>query len=344
MPDRPPWQPVAPLPRDLVRPVRIDPTGRAGPTPGQARGPHWRRTSHGLYVPAHVDGSHPAQRVVEAATQLPTRGVVTGWARLCLAGAAYFDGLERDGRTQLPVALVSGPGQSRRPRDGIRWLQDEIDPEETGRSHGIPCATLTRALLDEMRIRPLRAAVEAMDMAAAARLVSVKRVRACLAVHAGLTGAPVVRAALDLADERSWSPAETRMRLVWVLDARRPRPLTNRPVFSVTGRLLGIADLLDPVAGVAGEYDGAEHARARRRSRDAAKDSALRDHGLETFRITGYDEHRVDDIVERIHAAYERAARPRMPRRWTLTAPPGWDPAPSLDDELELRELVHSTG
>ena len=48
-------------PRDAIR------TGTSGPTPKQARGRGWRRTSRGLYVPADVDGSNPEQRIVEAA-------------------------------------------------------------------------------------------------------------------------------------------------------------------------------------------------------------------------------------------------------------------------------------
>src|SRR3954447_802486 len=69
-----------------------------------------------------------------------------------------------------------------------------------------------------------------------------------------------MRAALDLASEDSRSPNETRMRLVWVLDAGLPVPAVNQPVYDLDGRLLGVADLLDVAAGVVGEYDGEDHA------------------------------------------------------------------------------------
>lgn len=54
------------------------------------------------------------------------------------------------------------------------------------------------------------------------------------------------------------------MRLIWVLDAILPPPSVNSPIYDLTGRLLGIADLLDLQAGVVGEFDGAEHRGARR--------------------------------------------------------------------------------
>jgi hypothetical protein len=341
MSSRPPWQPVAPPPRGLVRPVHVDPTGRSGPTSGQARGPGWRRTSYGFYVPSVVDRSVPAQRVIEASVLLPDHGAVSGWAALNLARAAYFDGLLPDGRTEAPVALVAGPGHSRRARTGVRWLQDRIDGTEICDRFGVPCSTVLRAVVDEMRVRSVRHAVEAMDMVAAAGLTSIRRTRGYVEAHPRLAGSPVVRRALDLADETSRSPGETRTRLAWVLDARRPRPLTNREVFDDRGRLLGVADLIDPVAGVVGEYDGAEHARAARRSRDAGRDTAFRDHGLEVFRVTGYDEHHGDGVVGRIHSAYERAALNRVPRRWTLTPPAGWEVGLSLDDVFALHEIVH---
>ena len=47
------------------------------------------------------------------------------------------------------------------------------------------------------------------------------------------------------------------MRLVWVLDAGLPAPLVNQHVGDERGRLLGKADIFDPVAGVFGEYDAA---------------------------------------------------------------------------------------
>ena len=74
-----------------VWPVGIDPWGTDGPTRGSARGPRYRRTSHGLYVPADVERT-VEQRIVEAAALLHGWGGVTGWAALRWLGGYWFDG------------------------------------------------------------------------------------------------------------------------------------------------------------------------------------------------------------------------------------------------------------
>ncbi|MGN6129394.1 MAG: hypothetical protein ACTHOK_03545 [Nocardioidaceae bacterium] len=338
------WDPRCPPPRGLVRPVPLDPDGRMGPTRGQAKGPRWRQTSHGLYVPATV-ATTPEQRVLEASMLLPPGGAVTGWAALRLWGGRFFDGLGADGVTFQPVPLVTGPGVHLRPRPGVTFLRDRISPDEVRMRYGVPVTVPERAVFDGMRrAGEVRAAVSVVDRAAAAGLTSVRRVRAYVAHHPGWQGVGVARAAAELGDDDSWSPQETTFRLTWMLDARLPRPLANRELFDRrTGALLGVADLLDPDAGVVGEYDGGEHAGARRRSRDAARDGTFRDHGLEVFRVTYVDMLDPAVVVARARAAYRRARRrPSRERTWTLDPPPGREPSRSLDDDLDLdyRDLL----
>ncbi len=169
----------------------------------------------------------------------------------------------------------------------------------------------------------------ALDMMCAAGCTTVADVRAYVDRHQAWTGVQQAREAVALADAGSRSPQESRLRLVWVLDAARPRPLANHPVFDLDGRLLGYPDLLDPVAGVVGEYDGEDHRSAEQHSADVDREGRLRDHDLEVFRVTGRDLPRPHRVTDRIHSAYRRARRlPAARRTWTLTPPPGWvDPA-----------------
>ncbi len=102
------WQPTCRRPEGLVRPVRVDPAGIAGPTRGQATGSRWRQTSIGLYVPSNVDESVVEQRILEQASRIRQYGAVTAWAALRWHGAAFFDGTTDGGRTRLPVPLVVG--------------------------------------------------------------------------------------------------------------------------------------------------------------------------------------------------------------------------------------------
>jgi hypothetical protein len=336
------WDPRCPPPGDLFTPVPIDPRGAHGPTRGQAAGPRWRRTSHGLYVPVEVDRTMPEQRILEQAVRLPTEGAVTGWAACRLHGANFFDGMLPDGRTEVPVPLVVGPTRRLRVDAHVTISHDRMDPDDRAIRYGIPCTTVRRALFDAMRVAvDLREAVVAMDMMAAAELTSVRRMRDYCTSHARWNGVPQVRAALDLASDDSRSPNETRMRLVWVLDAELPVPAVNRPVYDLDGRLLGIPDLLDVAAGVVGEYDGEEHRRARRHARDVAREDRLRRHGLEVFRVTGPDLPQRGLLVERMHAARSRAKwLPSGERAWTTEDPASDGPAPTLDDLLDHQEWL----
>lgn len=280
--------------------------------------------------------------------RLPAGGAVTGWAGCRLASAAFFDGLLPDGRTERPVLLTVAPGNHRRPVPGVEFLEDRLDADEVIVRHGIPCTSAVRALFDEMRFAAdEREAVVAMDMMAAAELASIRQLRSYVEGRSRWRGVPQVRRALGLADEDSRSPNETRMRLVWVLDARLPRPLVNRPVFTTDGRLLGYADLFDEEAGLFGEYDGAEHRTASRQTRDARREDLCRRAGLEYFKVTGLDMRDPRLVVDRMVATRRRAKfLPPGDRGWTLVAPEGWfegwpEEAMTLDDRLAYRAMLH---
>ena len=46
---------------------------------------------------------------------------------------------------------------------------------------------------------------------------------------------------------------------MWPLDLGLAQPLTNRPVFDLSGRHLGTPDLIDVTAGLAIQYNGSLH-------------------------------------------------------------------------------------
>jgi hypothetical protein len=320
----------------------VDPTGTRGPTKSQAAGRGWRRTSKGLHVPAHVDGTVPEQRVVEQAARLQAGDAVTGWGALRLHGARFFDGRRLDGVTPSPVPVVSGP-EGRVRCGGDVWVSREpLDASEVEVRCGVPVTTVERALFDEMRrVVDWRESVVAMDMAAAAGLVSISRMQVYAAARTSWRRARRVGRALGYADEHSRSPNEPRMRLVWEVDAGLPRRLTNREIFTRDGRLVGVADLLDPVAGVVGEYDGASHLRTRRRSRDIGREEAMRRLGLEYFDVVRPDLADPAALAGRMRSTRARAAFADPGQRpWTIVPPPGWSQEPSLDARLFQREMA----
>jgi len=189
------------------------------------------------------------------------------------------------------------------------------------------------------RIGEIREAVVAIDMTCAARITSLRRLRAY--ARRRLRGARRAHmlAALALADESSRSPQETHLRLVWMLDARLPRPVCNPIVYSLTGDVIGSPDLLDVESGVGGEYDGAAHRTRARHRRDVERAEKFRTYDVETYTVVAGDS--VPTQVARMRAAHERSRQHRdRPRRWTLTPPPGaWVPATiPLDHELDARQ------
>jgi hypothetical protein len=329
------WDPRAPDPGALVRPVRADPRGIDGPTKKQASGRYWRRTSPGHYVPVDTRTDLPEQRIVEQALRLPAGGAVTGWAACRLHGANFFDGLATDGRTPLPVPLNVGPHGNLRADQNVRACHHQLDHVDRAVRFGIPTVTVERAAYDAMRLADdVREAVVALDMMAAARLTSIRRVREYAArCHRRDTR---IQEALGLASEHARSPNEVRLRLIWVIDAGLPAPLVNCPVHDPNGRLLGIADLLDVEAGLVVEFDGADHRRGTRQTADVQKEDRLRRVGLEVTRVTGLEIGARSAIVARLLGARARARLvPPSERRWVARPP-----ADDLEQELAEQEFA----
>src|SRR4051812_23311768 len=317
-----PWQPRCPPPVGLIVPRQVDPEGRTGPTKGQARGPRWRRSSPGLYVPVEVLDTVVEQRILEASQRLPAGGAVTGWAALRLAGGGFFDGVELGGRSRLPVPLVVPAGSNLRALEGTVVSRARID--EVVVRHGVPCVSSLRAAFDAARTSPsLRHAVVVLDMSIAAGLVTLAEMATFAGRREGWRGSRRARHAALLADSRSLSPYETLMRLIWVLDARLPRPRCNWPVADLDGRRLGKPDLLCDELAVAGEYDGAEHRTRRRQAADVTRQDDFRDAGLELFTVVSGHVHDVPRVVARMHSAVARAQEAARPRRWLLARNPG---------------------
>jgi hypothetical protein len=302
--------------------VRLDPEGHTGPTRGAARGPRWQRVATGWYLPAAVDLDVVEQRVLAQSVRLPPDGGITAWAALRWRGAAYFDGTDPAGRL-LPVPLLI-PGKGSRPADTrVRFSWEQVPPWEREVVDDLACATVARALYDQTRWSPSdRSAVVDVDMSVAAGLIGVDEFRAYVDSRPAWTGVSRARFAALHAVAGSRSPQESRLRLVWILDAGLPAPLCNQPLFSLGGRLLGVPDLFDPVAGLVGEYDGADHLQVDRRSRDRTREERFRDHGLEYVAIVTGELRHTSLVVRRLQRAYRRALfTPPGRRRWTTVCP-----------------------
>ena len=314
----PPFNPHRP---GLVLPVAVDASGRTGPTRGQARGPQWRTTSRGLFVPSDVVVSSQ-QRTLEASAVLRSDEAVTGWAALDWRGAPWFDG------TSNGLQLRDVPLVARRhllAQQGYSVSQEFLHPADVVMVDGVPLTTAVRSVAFEMRhAAGLGEAVVALDMACYSDLVSIAEVTAYVGELGPVTGIQQARDALAEADENSWSPRESQMRGVWTRRAGLGRPLCNAPIFTSDGRHVGTPDLVDPRLGLLGLYNGRDHLTLIGAKDDRDKEAAYRDLGLETVTMLATDWSDLDAFVDRLHRAARRARARHGPRLWTLAAPPRW--------------------
>jgi hypothetical protein len=288
-------------------------------------------------VPAAADADSVEQRIVEAAAVLPPKGAVTGWAALRWLGAMWFGGLMGDALTRRPVTLLTTCGVIR-PRPGIRVSSEQRRVDEIVEVDDVRVTVPKRSALFEMRYAgSVAAAVVAGDMAMQADLVTREELGQYAATLGTWTGIPLAREALPWLDENSWSPQESRLRMLWVSMAGLPQPRSNLPVFDPSGRHIGTPDLIDPIAGVVGEYEGVVHLDARQRGRDVRREQAFREVGLEYFAVVAADWRDDVLIAARMRAAYARAASIRgRARLWTTEPPPWWTRTDTVARRLAL--------
>jgi len=309
----------------VVLPVRIDPTGRDGPTPGRARGPGWRRVAPAWCVPSGTDSTLLDQRIVEAMTGVPAEAAVTGWASLAWRRARWFTGLAADGSTPLdvPVAVDQVRGVRRRP--GVELSEDWLFPGDVEQVDGLRVTIPERAVTYEAcRARTLIAAVRVIDLACAADLVDLASLQGYVGRLVCRPGVRLLRVAVTEADENVWSPQEVPLRIIWRREVSCDLA-TNRPVFDLHGRHLVTPDVIDEKAGVAGEYNGAIHLESGPRRVDLDREELYRDHGLEPVTMMSANRPDAASFVNRLHAAYRRAAERRgRPRTWTTEQPDWW--------------------
>jgi len=276
-----------------------------------------RRAHHGRWSFAGTSGDDPVQRALADASVLPPDGALGGWGAARLLGVHWLDGTTPSGAPLDGVVCLPPHRQVR--RSALVVLRSRLDPGDVVKvtGLGVRVTSPVRTAFDLARTAPdLAQAVERLD---------------CLLVHGVLAadvaayarerprwnGVARVRRAVELATARIRSPAESRWRMVWMLDAGLPHPLVNATVLDGQGYEQAEVDLLDPRTGLVGEYDGSPHSSSARRSKDAQRQERLERLGLTLVRCTGADLHRPGVTVARLRAAAARALAVRGPRRWT---------------------------
>lgn len=251
---------------------------------------------------------------------------MSGWGSACWRGVGLLDGLDAAMRP-LPLLLALGASHKIRVRPGILISRERLTPHDVELVRGVPCAVSLRTAFDGARLAPsLTEAVVFLDMMLTCRLIRMDELQRYVLGKAGWKGVRQARAAVKLAVVGSRSPPETRLRLVWILEAGLPKLLVNPPVFSLAGQLLGYPDGLEPGTGAVLEYDGDDHRDLVQHTSDNDREELFEDHGLVVMRATSLNMRRDRPaLIDRMRRTHARAARrDRHLDRWTLKSPLWW--------------------
>jgi very-short-patch-repair endonuclease len=288
-------------PPDLTGPFRGSAALAGGLlTRGVLRGPRFRRLFPDVYAPADLEPDL-ALRARAAGVLVAGHGAVAGYAAAELWGASCAP------PDEPAHALLT----QRYRCDGLRVHRDYFDFSETVPiGSGGAVTSPARTAYDLARWSPrLVERVVALDALAHNCGVDLDAVRSLRRRYLGCHGGADITEALRLADQRSESPMETRVRVALVLGDLPPE--VQYPVV-VNGRRYRL-DLAYPALLVAVEYDGQEHRSQARARRDLLREADLSEAGWRILRFDGgVVMRRPDQIVAEVRA--ELAARQGLGR------------------------------
>jgi len=296
-------------PDDISTPRTYQAALEVGLSATELRGPLWDAPWRGVRVWAGSDVT-PAIRATAAGLLLPDdggTGAVGGWGAAHLLGATEIDGLAANGATPVPVPLY--PTHRLRPRRGIVLWRSQLAADDIVVADGVRVTSKVRTAFDLGRhARGIRDCVITLDQALRCLDLPLDQLVAYTERHGRWRGVPLLRAAFPLVNPRSRSRPESRLRLVWILDAGLPVPQVNPELSDGRGRLLGLPDLLEEDTGLVGEYDGGQHRELGNHTADNVREEAFEREDLTVVRATSLDLGGIR-LVRRLRAGHADAAR-----------------------------------
>jgi very-short-patch-repair endonuclease len=263
-------------------------------TPGELRGPRFRRMFPDVYVAADVDDTL-ALRARAAFLLVRGRGAVGGYAAAELLDASC-------GPADAPVDLVV-PGRAYRTHPGLEIHRGLLAADEITTTGSVVVTTPRRTAYDLACALPLTDAVVAVDALAHAHKFDPGDLTHLRRRHLGARGSAQLDEVLRLANRLSQSPMESRVRLLIVF-AGLPVPVLQHSVGPF------YLDMAYPAIRVAIEYDGDDHRTQERALRDLHRQAWLTDHGWTVLRFTAFQVlFRPWEVAARVRHELIRAAR-----------------------------------
>ena len=264
----------------------------AGLSRRQLQGSAWQRICQGWYRWAGCELTDHVRFTPIA------RGLPEGFAFAGVA-AARLHGLDIPLRGRPEVVLPVPANDAGRVEAVVRRVG--LSSGEIVWRRGFPVTSALRTCLDLAARLPLVEAVVALDQALIARLIELPALEEYVCSHAGANGVVKARRAVALAEPRSESPMETRLRLLLQL-AGLPRPSAQVELRTAAGRFVARVDLFCADPGIALEYDGENH--RDRMVDDNRRQNGIQELGIQVLRYTGPDlRDRPEAVVAEVRAA-----------------------------------------
>ncbi len=265
-------------------------------TPGRLRGPGFVRLAPDVYAPVRGEPPDLLVRSLGAYLFGGGRGVLCGYSAAELLGASCAPLGE-------PPHLLT-PGGGVHPCRGVVLHRDALAADErTVGRFGAPCTDHRRTAYDLARwADDVVEAVVAVDRLANRGGFSPEEVLRVAERYPRARGRRRLPEVVRLADRRSGSPMETRLRLVLVLRGLPP-PEVQYVVQDERRRRAVWLDLAYPARKVGIEYEGEDHVGPERVLRDIGRGTDLLDQGWRIYRFTKHDMRDEDEIAAKIERA-----------------------------------------
>ena len=247
---------------------------RHGVTEDQLRGASWRRVGRGVYASRAI-ADDPVTRLKAALRRLPDTAAFSGRT------AAFLHGL--DARPPIAIEATLPPTTVTTHLVGITIRRCQLDADDVVLVQGMRVMSVLRTVVDLACRLELVEAVVVLDAALHKAEVRIEELQGWARKHAGYRGVAKLRRAIELAEPKSESPMETRLRLGLML-AGLPRPQAQVDLRDPSGCFVARVDLLYPEHRLVIEYDGATHRESI--SADNRRQNRLINAGYRVLRFT----------------------------------------------------------
>jgi very-short-patch-repair endonuclease len=228
----------------------------------------------------------PLLMLTAVARRLPAGAAFSGWT------AAWLHGLDVTPCEPIEVTIPEPFGSSRRASTRVRRAC--LATEEVVTRRSLPTTSVIRTVVDLGGRDPLTEGVVAADLFLHAGLVNLDELGSYVAEHPGAKGIARLRRVIGLAEPKTESVMETRLRMLLML-AGLPRPEVQVSIHDDRGRLMGRPDLLFRARRLVIEYDGGNH--RDRLVDDNRRQNRLINAGFRLLRFTAADVYGSPDLV-----------------------------------------------